>query len=120
MYYRTFNKRDELPEGEEIMVVEPDEGDNDAIFIGRYINGDFVEEPNNMIAGDPIDNITAYLDDTKPLYVQESAEDLYNIAIECAETMEECNGDLLTFAEMREQQICEPLGEDDEEYDEEN
>lgn len=115
MCCQTFKDDNELPSGKEIIVIKPSEYDEDALSIGTYLNGIYLEKPDNMLVSDPTDSITNYLDQ-KPVYVQNEVKSLYDTALECAEIRGGDNVNLLTIADNYEEKLAELGEEQEEEY----
>ena len=118
--YNVFSNENELPEGEQIIVVKPYDEDSDdflkeEMLIGNYSNGEFTEDPNYFTAAEVTEPITKYVDDSKPVYVHEDVASAYEYAREFAEVFEECGGNLNSIADRLEEKMTEMC-----EFDEDN
>lgn len=118
--YNVFSNENELPEGEQIIVVKPYDEDSDdflkeAMLIGNYSNGEFTEDPNYFTAAEVTEPITKYVDDSKPVYVHEDVASAYEYAREFAEVFDECGGNLDLIADRLEEEMLAMCASEEEE-----
>ena len=103
--YKTFKYSNELPEERLLTVVMPTEDDSDALLIGDYHNGKFLQEGSYLGPVEMTDHVGNYLSNDKEVFVHEDAEHAYNLAQEYSDIYKKCGGDMECISNVMDERV---------------